>query len=167
MVAQLVSELVAVQAVGAATSQSELDYLCKTFSYSRLKAQFYNTTLVQQIICAGSKPPVLTFLPLIRNLTSLVSSEIWTVQAIGAVQGNVQKLCDIIDAKAASAIGLIGDQVKKDVCAAADVASKVAKNGGTTPVTLTVPQVATIAPLSELTLPFVQVTPTPTVTRKP
>lgn len=79
----------------------------------------------------------------------------------------MKKLCDIIDPKAASAIGLIGDQVKKDVCAAADVASKVAKNGGTTPVTLTVPQVATIAPLSELTLPFVQVSPTPTVTRKP
>ncbi len=89
------------------------------------------------------------------------------MQAIGAVQGNVKKLCDIIDPKAASAIGLIGDQVKKDVCAAADVASKVAKNGGTTPVTLTVPQVATIAPLSELTLPFVPVSPTPTVTRKP
>lgn len=78
----------------------------------------------------------------------------------------MKMLCDIIDPKAASAIGLIGDQVKKDVCAAADIASKVAKNGGTTPVTLTVPQVATIAPLSELTLPFVQVSPTPTVTRK-
>lgn len=154
------------QVVGAATSQSELDYLCKTFNYSRLGAQFYNITLMKQIICEGSKPPALTFLPLIRNLTSLISSEIWTVQAIGAVQGNVKMLCDIIDPKAASAIGLIGDQVKKDVCAAADIASKVAKNGGTTPVTLTVPQVATIAPLSELTLPFVQVSPTPTVTRK-
>lgn len=167
MVAQLVSELVAVEVVGAATSQSELDYLCKNFSYARLGAQFYNVTLVQQIICAGSKPPDLTFLPLIRNLTSLVSSEIWTVQAIGAVQGNVDVLCNIIDPKAASAIGLIGDQVKEDVCAAASVANKVAKNGGTTAVTLTVPQVATIAPLSELTLPFVPVTPTPTATRKP
>lgn len=167
MVAQLVSELVAVQIVGAATTQAQLDYLCNTFSYARLNAQFYNVTLMQQIICAGSKPPTLTFLPLIRNLTTLVSTEIWIVQAIGAVQGNVDKLCDIIDPQAANAIGLLGDLTKQDVCAAAKVADKVAKSGGTTAVTLTAPQVESIAPLSKLTLPFVQVTPTPAATSKP
>lgn len=162
VVAQLVSELVAVQIVGAATSQDQLRYLCNSFSYERLKNQFYNVTLMQEIICAGSKPADLTPLPLIRTLTTQVSTDIWIVQAIGAVQGNVQKLCDIIDVTAATAIGLLGDLVKKNVCAAAAVASKVAKVGGTKTVTLTAPVVTSIAPLSELTLPFVRVTPTPT-----
>lgn len=73
----------------------------------------------------------------------------------------MNKLCEIIDVKAASAIGLLGDLVKKDVCAAAEVASKVASVGGTTSVILTAPLVTSIAPLAELTLPFVRVTPTP------
>ncbi|MCJ1264178.1 hypothetical protein MMC22_004049 [Lobaria immixta] len=167
VVAQLVSELVAVQIVGAATSQDQLHFLCNSFSYSRLAGQFYNVTLMQNIICAGAKPTSLTPLPLIRNLTTEVSTEIWIVQAIGAVQGNIAKLCEIIDVDAATAIGLTGTLVKKDVCAAAAVASKVAKSGGTTAVTLTAPLVTSIAPLSELTLPFVQVTPTPTATPKP
>ena len=115
---------------------------------------------MREIVCAGSKPADLTPLPLIRNLTTEVSTEIWILQAIGAVQGNVQKLCDILDPVAASKIGLLGDLVKKDVCAAAAVASQVAKSGGTTAVTLTNPQVTSIAPLSELTLSFARVTPT-------
>lgn len=167
VVAQLVSELVAVQIVGAATSQDQLRFLCDSFSYARLAGQFYNVTLMQNIICAGAKPTDLTPLPLIRNLTTEASTEIWIVQAIGAVQGNVAKLCEIIDVDAATAIGLTGSLVKKDVCAAAAVASKVAKSGGTTAVTLTAPLVTSIAPLSELTLPFVRVTPTATTTPKP
>lgn len=159
-VAQLVSELVSVQAVGAATTQAQLRYLCKNFSFDRLNAQFYNVTLIKQIICAGSKPDVLTFLPLIRTLTTQVSTDIWIVQAIGAVEGNVQKLCDIIDPVAASKIGLLGDLVKKDVCNAAAVASKVAKQGGTTAVTITAPVVTDIAPLSALELFFAPVTTT-------
>lgn len=149
------------QIVGAATSQDQLRFLCKSFSYTRLANQFYNVTLMQQIICAGSEPADLTPLPLIRTLTTEVSTEIWIVQAIGAVQGNIQKLCDIINVAAASAIGLLGDLVKKDVCAAAAVASNVARVGGTKAVTLTAPVATSIAPLSELTLPFVKVTPTP------
>ena len=148
------------QAVGAATTQAQLRYLCNNFSFDRLNAQFYNVTLMKQIICAGSKPDVLTFLPLIRTLTTQVSTDIWIVQAIGAVEGNVQKLCDIIDPVAASKIGLLGDLVKNDVCNAAAVASKVAKRGGTTAVTITAPVVTDIAPLSTLELFFAPVTTT-------
>jgi hypothetical protein len=159
-VAQLVSELVSVQAVGAANTQAELRYLCNTFSLERLHQQFYNVTLVRQILCAGAKPDALTLLPLIRTLTSQVSTDIWIVQAIGAVQGNLQKLCDIIDPVAAQKIGLGGALVKKDICNAAKVASKVARQGGTTAVTLTAPVVTDIAPLSTLQLFFEPVTTT-------
>ncbi|KAL8793744.1 MAG: hypothetical protein Q9195_003685 [Heterodermia aff. obscurata] len=161
-VAQIVSELVSVQIVGAATSQSQLRFLCSSFDYSRLQNQFYNTTLMRNIICAGSQPDTLTPLPLIRNLTTEVSTEIWIVQGIGAVGGNVDKLCEIIDVDAATAIGLTGDLVKKDVCAAAKVAKQVDRSGKTLPVTLTNPIVASIAPLSQLTLDFAKVTPTAT-----
>lgn len=156
--AQYVSELVSVQAVGAATTQAQLRYLCNNFSFDRLGAQFYNVTLVKQIICAGSKPDVLTLLPLIRTLTTQISTDIWIAQAIGAVEGNVQKLCDIINPVAASKIGLLGDLVKKDVCNAAAVANKVAKQGGTTAVTLTAPVATDIAPLSKVELFFAPIT---------
>ena len=159
-VAQIVSELVSVQIVGAATSQSQLRFLCSSFDFSRLQNQFYNTTLMRNIICAGAQPDVLTPLPLIRNLTTEASTEIWIVQGIGAVGGNVDKLCQIIDVDAATAIGLTGDLVKRDVCAAAKVAKQVDRSGKTLPVTLTNPIVASIAPLSELTLDFAKVTPT-------
>lgn len=82
------------------------------------------------------------------------------MQGIGAVQGNVDKLCDIIDVDAANRIGLGGEFVKKSVCAAADVAKQVKRSGKTLPVTLTVPQVASIAPLSEIALTFEKVTST-------
>lgn len=150
------------QAVGAATSQAQLRYLCNNFSFDRLNAQFYNVTLVKQIICAGSKPDELTLLPLIRTLTTQVSTDVWIVQAIGAVEGNLQKLCDIIDPVAASKIGLLGDLVKHDICAAAQVASKVARQGGTSAVTITAPVVTDIAPLSTLQLFFAPVTTTAT-----
>ena len=159
-VAQLVSELVSVQIVGAATDQSQLRFLCNSFDFSRLQNQFYNTTLMHNIICAGSQPASLTPLPLIRSLTSNVSTEIWIVQAIGAVEGNVDKLCQIINVNAATAIGLTGNLVKKTVCAAAKAAKLADRKGTTQPVTLTAPAVANIAPLSKLTLDFAKVTPT-------
>lgn len=159
-VAQLVSELVSVQIVGAATDQSQLRFLCNSFDFSRLQNQFYNTTLMHNIICAGSQPATLTPLPLIRSLTSNVSTEIWIVQAIGAVQGNVDTLCQIINVNASTAIGLTGSLVKKTVCAAAKAAKEADRKGTTQPVTLTAPAVANIAPLSEITLDFAKVTPT-------
>ena len=82
------------------------------------------------------------------------------MQAIGAVQGNVDKLCQIIDVDAASRIGLLGDFVKRSVCAAANVTKQVERSGRPQPVTLAVPQVASIAPLSEIALTFTKVTPT-------
>ena len=161
-VAQIVSELVSIQIVGAATDQSQLRFLCNSFDFSRLQNQFYNTTLMRNIICAGSKPATLTPLPEIRNLTTLASTEIWIVQGIGAVGGNVNKLCDIIDPKSATAIGLLGDLVKTDVCAAAKAERIADRKNKQQAVTLTNPIVANIAPLSELTLNFAKITPTPT-----
>lgn len=75
---------------------------------------------------------------------------------------NVDLLCRIIDPAAASAIGLLGNLVKTDVCAAAAVANAVKKSGGTKAVTLTAPQVTDIAPLGKLTLEFERVNPSKT-----
>ena len=189
-VAQLASELVSVQIVGFAEEQSQLQFLCDSFSLTRLAQQFYNVTLVREIICAGAAAGKkggngvvngLEPLSLIRNLSTLVSTQIWIVQAIGAVQGvsfflfllyfrycldhtsaeyrkqNVDLLCKIIDPVAAAKIGLSGDLVKTNVCAAAKVANAVKKSGRTQAVTLNSPQVTDIAPLDKLTLSFERV----------
>lgn len=97
----------------------------------------------------------------IRQLTIEISTFIWIVQAIGAVQGHVQNLCDIINVAGASAIALQGNLVKKDICAAAAVANKVGSSSKPAALTLTVPTVASIAPVSRIVLPFVPVKPTP------
>ena len=101
-VAQIVSELISIQIVGFATTQPQLQFLCDSFPATRLQQQFYNVTLVREIICAGareSKGQVggLEPLPLIRNLTTLASTEIWIVQAIGAVQGVSRLFLSSID----------------------------------------------------------------------
>ena len=159
----LASELYAVQTVGAATSHLELDFICASFdvNFARLQPSGYNTTLIKEIFCAAAEADSLPPSNQIRQLTIEISSFIWIVQAIGAVQGNVQTLCRIISLVGASAIGLQGDLVKNDICAAAAVANKIAISGQPAALTLTVPTVASIAPVSTVVLPFVPVTATP------
>ena len=166
IVAQLVSEMLSVMLVGGATDKTQLDYLCKTADPTRLQNQFYNITLMRNILCSAAAQPEITPLTLIRNVTTEIETEIWIIQTMGAVQGvgNIQKLCDMIDPVAASAIGLAGPYVKANVCAAAKVAKAVEKSGGTKAYTMTEPTITNIAPLSEVTLEWQRVTPTPTTT---
>lgn len=158
-VLETASELFAIQIVGSATSLDQLKVLCEAFpsSSSRLQAGHYDISLIQKIICAAAGGKVIPSLDEITALTVEVSSEIWIIQAIGAVQGKsgVKKLCELINVSAASAVGLQGDLVKKDVCAAAAVAEKVAKSCQPAQVTLTAPLVNSLAPVSTVVLPFV------------
>lgn len=164
IVAQLVTEMLAVMLVGGATDNTQLNYLCSTADPTRLQNQFYNVTLMREIICSAAQQPQITPLTLIRNVTTEIETEIWVIQTMGAVQGNIDKLCDMIDPVAASAIGLAGPFAKANVCAAAKVADKVEKSGGTKAYTMTEPTITNIAPLSEITLEWQKVTATPTTT---
>lgn len=158
-VLETASELLAIQILGAATSLDQLKVLCDVFpaSSSRLQAGHYDINLIQKIICAAAGGKAIPSLQEITALTVEVSSEIWIIQAIGAVQGKsgVKKLCDLINVSAASAIGLQGDLVKKDVCAAAAVAEEVVNSGQPAQVTLTAPLVNSLAPVSTVVLPFI------------
>lgn len=158
-VLETASELFAVQVVGALTSRGQLESLCQSFpsSSSRLQSQGYDTALIKKIFCAAAGGETIPSLNETKALTAEISTEIWIIQAIGAVQGKsgVKKLCDLINVSAASAIGLQGDLVKKDICAAATVADKVASSGQPAQVTLTAPLVNSIAPVSQVVLPFV------------
>ena len=150
------------QVVGAATKHHELEFLCQNFirnSASRLAPLGYKLDLIGKIFCADVAGDKLPPLGLVQALTRELSTEIWIVQAIGAVTGRdgVQKLCELINVEAADAIGLQGDLVKKDVCAAAAVANQVSKSSKPASVTLKAPLVVPIAPVSELVLPFVPV----------
>lgn len=161
-VLETASELFAVQIVGAATSLDQLKFLCHVFplTSSRLQAGSYDTALIQKILCAAADAKALPSLDEIVALTAEISTEIWIIQAIGAVQGEsgVKKLCDLINVSAASAVGLQGDLVKKTVCDAAAVADKVASSGQPAEATLTAPLVNSIAPVSTVVLPFVPTT---------
>lgn len=112
---------------------------------------------MQKIICdaaAGTKIPDLSE---ITAITIELSSEIWIIQAIGAVQGKsgVKTLCGLINIAAAQAIGLEGDFVKQKVCGAATVAEKVASADQPGQYTITADLVDSIAPVSTVALPFV------------
>lgn len=158
-VLETASELLAIQIIGAATSLDQLKFLCLVFpsNSSRLQSEQYDVALIQKIVCAAADEKTIPSLDEIKALTIEISTEIWIIQAIGAVQGKsgVRKLCGLINVSAASAIGLLGDLVKKDVCAAADVADKVGNSDKPAQVTLTAPLVNSIAPVSEVVLPFV------------
>lgn len=164
IVAQLVTEMLSVMLVGGATDKTQLDYLSNTADPTRLQNQFYNITLMRSILCSAAAQPEITPLTLIRNVTTEIETEIWIIQTMGAVQGNIGKLCDMIDPDAASAIGLAGPYVKANVCAAAKVAKAVEKSGGTKAYTMTEPTITNIAPLSEVTLEWQRVIPTPITT---
>ena len=158
-VLETASQLFAVQIVGAATSLDQLKLHCEVFSSSsaRLQSSGYDTALIQKIICAAAGRKTIPSLGEIRDLTAELSSEIWIIQAIGAVQSKsgVKKLCDMINVSAALVVGLQGDLVKKDVCAAAAVADKVANSGQPAQVTLTAPIKDSLAPMTKIVLPFV------------
>lgn len=158
----LASELYAVQLTGSVSASNQLKFLCRDYvpiSSSRLQPLGYDIGLIKNILCAAAAGYALPPLELILALTKEISTEIWIVQAIGAVTGHdgVQKLCDLINVEAADAIGLVGDLVKKDVCAAAGVANKVSASKKAESVTLTAPIVKPIAPVSKIVLPFVPV----------
>lgn len=151
------------QIVGAATSIEQLDALCaqsKTANgVSRLRASGYNIPILTKVICAGAAAPALPSLDLIRELVAEVSTQIWIVQAIGAVTGpqGVQNLCNWINVEAANAIGLVGDLVKKDVCAAATTVARVRNTNMPASLALKSPIVDPLAPLKEIVLNFVPV----------
>lgn len=161
-VLETASELFAIQIVGGATSLDQLKFLCHVFPLisSRLHAQNYDTALIQKIFCAAADAKALPSLGEIQALTTDISTEIWIIQAIGAVQGKsgVKKLCDLINISAASAVGLQGDLVKETICDAAAVADKVASSGQPAEATLTAPLVNSIASVSTVVLPFVPTT---------
>lgn len=161
---EVASELFAVQIVGAATSLDELKFLCQALpsNSTRLQSQKYDVALVQKIVCAAADAKVIPSQDEIVALTTEISTEIWIVSAIGAVQGKsgVKKLCDLINVPAASAIGLQGVLVKKSICAAAAVAHKVERSGRPAQFTLTAPLVNSIAPVSKVALPLVPIKPT-------
>ena len=158
----LATELIALQAVGAAINLSELSFLCQNFipnGSTRLQAQGYDVNLIKTQLCAGAAGTTLPPLDQISTLTAQISSAIWIVQAIGAVtgQGGVQNLCNLINVAAANAIGLQGDLVKKNVCAAAVVANQVSSTNKPASFTLKLPVVVAIAPVAQVVLPFVPV----------
>lgn len=158
-VLETASQLFAVQIVGAATSLDQLKLHCDVFASSsaRLQSSGYDTALIQKIICTAAGRKTIPSLDEIIALTAELSTEIWIIQAIGAVQGKsgVKNLCNMINISAASAIGLQGDLVKKDVCAAAAVAEKVASSGQPAQVTLTAPIEDSLAPMTKIVLPLV------------
>lgn len=158
----LASELYAVQLAGSVSTSNQLEFLCQDYvplSSSRLQPLGYDVGLIKRILCAAAGDAVPS-LELILALSKEISTEIWIVQAIGAVTSHngVQQLCDLINVEAADAIGLVGDLVKKDVCDAAAVANKVSASKKAESVTLTAPTVTPIAPVSKVVLPFVPVT---------
>ncbi|MCJ1430083.1 hypothetical protein MMC29_007998 [Sticta canariensis] len=124
------SGLLAVQVVGAATSLDQLKYLCQIFPTisSRLQSGEYNITLIQKIVCTAAGGKAIPSMDEIKALTAALSTKIWTIQAIGAVEGRsgLKKLFKLINPRAASAVGLVSGLVKKDVHTAAAVAGKVA-----------------------------------------
>ncbi|MCJ1468753.1 hypothetical protein MMC07_007383 [Pseudocyphellaria aurata] len=156
------SELLAAQIVGAADSILTLQTVCQFFPVftSRLNSQGYDTALMQQIICDSAAGTDVPSLSEVQAVTIELSSEIWIIQAIGAVQGKsgVKKLCNLINNAAASAIGLAGDFVKQNVCGAATVAEQVASADQPEQYTITDPIVNTIAPVSTVVLPFTPTT---------
>ena len=158
-VLETASQLFAVQIVGAATSLDQLRLQCEIFSSSsaRLQTSGYDTALIQKIICTAAGGNAIPSLDEIVSLIDELSSEIWIIQAIGAVQSKsgIKKLCDMINVSAAFAIGLQGNLVKEDVCAAAAVADTVAKSGSPAQVTLIAPIEDSLTPVTKIVLPFV------------
>ena len=112
------SETLAAQLEGAATSINELkkECACSSDLTSRLAAQGYNTTFIINEICDASKKPTLATNAEIQNKTLEASTKIWIVQALGAIGGNFNKLCNIIDIDAADSVGLDGAFVKQEIC---------------------------------------------------
>ena len=112
------SETLAAQLEGAATSINELKKECafRSALTSRLAAQGYNTTFIINEICDASKKPTLATNAEIQNKTLEASTKIWIVQALGAIGGNFNKLCNIIDIDAANSVGLDGAFVKQEIC---------------------------------------------------
>ena len=159
---EVASELLAIQIVGAATSLEQLKILCDIdlTASSRLNVESYNTGLIHEIFCAAADAETVPPQEEITALTTEKSTEIWIIQAIGAVTGKsgVQKLCNLINVNAASAVGLNGDLVKKTVCNAAAVANEVASSGEQANAILSAPAVYSIAPVSTVVLPFVAAT---------
>lgn len=158
-VLETASELFAIQIVGAATSLDQLKLQCEVFSSSsaRLQSSGYDTALIQKIICTAAGGIAIPSLDEIVTLIAVLSSEIWIIQAIGAVQSKsgVKKLCDMINVSSAFAIGLQGNLVKEDVCAAAAVVDKVAKSGQPAQVTLIADIDDPLAPVTKIVLPLV------------
>lgn len=112
------SETLAAQLEGAATSTKQLKAGCahgKDLT-SRLATQGYNTTFILNEICDASKQPTLATNAEIQNKTAEASTKIWIVQALGAIGGNFNKLCNIIDVDAANSVGLNGNFVKDEIC---------------------------------------------------
>ncbi|KAL8794562.1 MAG: hypothetical protein Q9195_002897 [Heterodermia aff. obscurata] len=112
------SETLAAQLEGLATSVKELQVACAhgTALTSRLATQGYNTTFILNEICDASKKPTLATDAEIQNKTLEASTRIWIVQALGAIGGNFNKLCNIIDIDAANSVGLNGNFVKEEIC---------------------------------------------------
>lgn len=163
------SGLFAIQVVGAATSLDQLKYLCQVFPSmaSRMQSGNYNTALIQKIICTAAGGNNIPSIDQIKNLTVELSTRIWTIQAIGAVEGSsgVKKLYQLINPRAASAIGLLGNVVKKDMRTAATVAGKVAHFCKPAQANLTIVPQSYFAPAFNMVLPFIPKTRTWTIFR--
>ncbi|KAI9879746.1 MAG: hypothetical protein M1830_007371 [Pleopsidium flavum] len=120
LVINLASELFATQIIGAATTNSELDFLCAHLPIIALAEEGLNTTIITSLICTASQAPIPSPADS-RAAVITISTKIWIVQAIGSVVGkkDLQTLCDIINPSAAGVVGLDATLVKTDVCAAA------------------------------------------------
>lgn len=155
------SQLFAIQVVGAATSIDQLKYLCRVFPSfsSRLKSADFNAALIQKTICNASSGKAIPSPDEIKTFTAEISTEIWIIQAIGAVESEwgVKKLSQLINGSAASRIGLVGSLAKKDVCAAADVTHKVSRSHQPAQFNLTTLLENSFAPVSKVVLPFVPI----------
>lgn len=155
------SELFAIQVVGAATSLDQLKFLCQAASSlsPRLQSGNYNTTLIQTVICNAAGAKTLPSVDEIKGYTVEISTQLWIIQTIGAVQGKlgVKKLSHLINESAASSIGLVGGLAKKDVRAVAAVADKVARSGQPAQFSLTAVLDNSFAPISKPILPFVPI----------
>ncbi|MCJ1463744.1 hypothetical protein MMC07_002353 [Pseudocyphellaria aurata] len=156
------SELFAIQVVGLATSLDQLKSLCQaaTSFTPRIESEYYNSTLIQNVICTAAGETALPSVEEIKRLTVEIVTDLWVIQSIGAVQGKsgIKHLFHLINPAAASTIGLNGHVAKNNLRAAAYVADFVAhsRNPGQVKLAPSLKN-STFAPVFEAVLPFIPV----------